>query len=89
MRKRISLKFLEGYILIGILGFLFITLVGSYMIESALETGYQRKPLSGRHSCGGKQFCQEQYFLFKFKQYPVESVYDLRLSFQYCMDHKQ
>ena len=37
MRKRISLKFLEGYILIGILGFLFITLVGSYMIESALE----------------------------------------------------
>ena len=37
MRKRISLKFLEGYILIGILGSLVITLVGSYMIESALE----------------------------------------------------
>ena len=37
MRKRISLKFLEGYILIGILGFLFITLTGSYMIESILE----------------------------------------------------
>lgn len=37
MRKRISLKFLEGYILIGILGFLFITIAGSYMIESILE----------------------------------------------------
>ena len=37
MTKRISLKFLEAYLLIGFLGFLLITLAGSHMIESLLE----------------------------------------------------
>lgn len=37
MKNRISLKFMEAYILIGILGFLLITLAGSHMIESVLE----------------------------------------------------
>ncbi|HIY01142.1 MAG TPA: HAMP domain-containing histidine kinase [Candidatus Blautia faecipullorum] len=37
MRKRILLKFLEAYVLIGFLGFLLITLAGSHMIEALLE----------------------------------------------------
>lgn len=37
MKNRISLKFLEAYFFIGFLGFLLITLAGSYMIESILE----------------------------------------------------
>ena len=37
MKRRISLRFLEAYILIGLVGFLLITLAGSRMVESVLE----------------------------------------------------
>ena len=37
MKRRISFRFLEAYILIGLVGFLLITLAGSRMVESVLD----------------------------------------------------
>ncbi len=37
MKKKLSRKFMEVYLLVGFLGFLLVTLLGSHMIESQLE----------------------------------------------------
>ena len=37
MKKKLSRKFMEVYLFVGLLGFLLVTLLGSHMIESQLE----------------------------------------------------
>ena len=85
MKRRISLRFLEAYILIGLVGFLLITLVGSRMVESVLEEDISSGLYQDAHNVAENQAVKSnlsssnlsriQSNLYMLSQYPSVIVW--------------
>ena len=85
MKRRISLRFLEAYILIGLVGFLLITLAGSRMVESVLEEDISSGLYQDAHNVAENQAVKSnlsssnlsriQSNLYMLSQYPSVIVW--------------
>lgn len=85
MKRRISLRFLEAYILIGLVGFLLITLAGSRMVESVLEEDISSGLYQDAHNVADNQAVKSnlsssnlsriQSNLYMLSQYPSVIVW--------------
>lgn len=85
MKRRISLRFLEAYILIGLVGFLLITLAGSRMVESVLEEDISSGLYQDAHNVAENQAVKSnlsssnlsriQSNLYMLSQYPTVIVW--------------
>lgn len=85
MKRRISFRFLEAYILIGLVGFLLITLAGSRMVESVLEEDISSGLYQDAHNVAENQAVKSnlsssnlssiQSNLYMLSQYPSVIVW--------------
>ena len=85
MKRRISFRFLEAYILIGLVGFLLITLAGSRMVESVLEEDISSGLYQDAHNIAENQAVKSnlsssnlssiQSNLYMLSQYPSVIVW--------------
>ena len=85
MKRRITFRFLEAYILIGLVGFLLITLAGSRMVESVLEEDISSGLYQDAHNVAENQAVKSnlsssnlsriQSNLYMLSQYPSVIVW--------------
>ena len=85
MKRRITFRFLEAYILIGLVGFLLITLAGSRMVESVLKEDISSGLYQNAHNIAENQAVKNnlsssnlssiQSNLYMLSQYPSVIVW--------------